>query len=79
MDLNEVRREAKGKLKGYCGVYKVCDGDPSRLCMGLKYGDFPGMGGAGSGVSFRNNFLALDAIRLKMRVVGEQIEPDTSF
>ena len=79
MDLNEVRREAKPKLKGYCGVYKVCDGDPSRLCMGLKYGDFPGMGGAGSGMSFRNNFLALDAIKLKMRVVGEPFEPDTSF
>jgi isopentenyl diphosphate isomerase/L-lactate dehydrogenase-like FMN-dependent dehydrogenase len=79
MDLNEVRREAKGKLKGYCGVYKVCDGDPSRLCMGLKYGDFPGMGGAGSGTSFRNNFMALDAVRLKMRVVGEPFDVDTSF
>jgi 4-hydroxymandelate oxidase len=79
MDLNEVRTEAKGKLKGYCSIYKVCDGDPGRSCMGLKYGDFPGMGGAGSGMSFRNNFLALEAIRLKMRVVGEPIEVDTSF
>jgi len=79
MDLNEVRSEAKPKLKGYCGVYKVCDGDPSRLCMGLKYGDFPGMGGAGSGMSFRNNFLALEAVRLRMRVVGEPFDPDTTF
>lgn len=79
MDLNEVRREAKGKMKGDCGVYKVCDGDPSRLCMGLKYGDFPGMGGAGSGMSFRNNFIALEAIRLKMRVVGTPFEVDTGL
>jgi isopentenyl diphosphate isomerase/L-lactate dehydrogenase-like FMN-dependent dehydrogenase len=79
MDLNEVRRNAKGKMKGYCGVYKVCDGDPSRLCMGLKYGDFPGMGGAGSGMSFRNNFRALEAVRLKMRVVGEPFQVETAF
>jgi isopentenyl diphosphate isomerase/L-lactate dehydrogenase-like FMN-dependent dehydrogenase len=79
MDLNEVRKNARDKLKGSCAVYKVCDGDPDRICMGLKYGDVPGMGGAGSGMSFRNNFLALQNVRFKMRVVGGPIDPDPSF
>jgi isopentenyl diphosphate isomerase/L-lactate dehydrogenase-like FMN-dependent dehydrogenase len=79
MDLNEVRTNAREKLRGTCAVYKVCDGDPDRICQGLKYGNVPGMGGAGSGMSFRNNFLALQAIKLRMRVVGPPIDPDTSF
>jgi 4-hydroxymandelate oxidase len=76
MDLNEVRRNARDRLKGTCAVYKVCDGDPDRICQGLKYGDVPGMGGAGCGASFRNNFLALSGIHLKMRVTGGFIDPD---
>jgi 4-hydroxymandelate oxidase len=79
MDLNDVRERARERLKGTCGVYKVCDGDPGRLCMGLKYGDVPGMGGAGSGMAFHNNFLALERVRLRMRVVGMAFEPDTSL
>jgi isopentenyl diphosphate isomerase/L-lactate dehydrogenase-like FMN-dependent dehydrogenase len=78
MDLNEVRTKAREKLRGTCAVYKVCDGDPDRICQGLKYGNVPGMGGAGSGMSFRNNFLALQAIQLKMRVVGGAFDPDMS-
>ena len=78
MDLKEVRDRARERLKGTCGVYKVCDGDPDRLCMGLKYGDVPGMGGAGSGMTFRNNFLALERVRLRARVVGPAFDPDTS-
>jgi 4-hydroxymandelate oxidase len=76
MDLNEVRKVARDRLRGTCAVYKVCDGSPDHVCMGLKYGDVPGMGGAGSGTSFRNNFLALEGIKFKMRVVGPPIDPD---
>jgi isopentenyl diphosphate isomerase/L-lactate dehydrogenase-like FMN-dependent dehydrogenase len=81
MDLNEVRKNARERLKGTgtCAVYKVCDGHPDRLCQGLKYGDVPGMGGAGSGMSFHNNFLALQRIQLRMRDVGSPIDPDPSF
>ena len=79
MDLNEVRKDARDKLRGSCAVYKVCDGDPDRICMGLKYGDVPGMGGAGSGMAFRNNFLALQGINFKMRVVGAPFDPDPTF
>jgi len=81
MDLNEVRKNARERLKrtGTCAVYKVCDGHPDRLCQGLKYGDVPGMGGAGSGMSFHNNFLALQRIKLRMRDVGPGFDVDPSI
>jgi isopentenyl diphosphate isomerase/L-lactate dehydrogenase-like FMN-dependent dehydrogenase len=78
MNLYEMRDQARDKLKGTCGVFKVCDGDPTHVCMGLKYGDVPGMGGAGSGRSFFNNFQALDRLRLRTSVVGPPFTPDTS-
>lgn len=34
-DLETVRDRAREKLKGWCGVYKMCDGDYSRLCQGI--------------------------------------------
>ncbi len=36
--LEDVRNKAREKLKGICGVYKDCDGDPRRLCQGQSYG-----------------------------------------
>lgn len=77
MDLDEVRDAARARLKGVCAVYKVCDGAPDRLCQGIKYDQLPRMGGAGSGASFRNNFLALERVRLRMRVVGPDVRPVT--
>ncbi|MFQ6062446.1 MAG: hypothetical protein ACE5J9_04635 [Methanosarcinales archaeon] len=41
MDLKEVREVARKKMKGICGVYKVCDGHRDRLCQELKYGSGP--------------------------------------
>ena len=57
--LEDVRNIAREKLKGICGVYKDCDGDPRRLCQGQSYGRALGIGGIGTGTSFNNNFLAL--------------------
>ena len=79
MTLVDVREKAREKLKGICGVYRICDGLDSRLCQGHSYGRPLGIGGVGSGASFHNNFLALKKLRLKMRVVGSQIEADTKF
>lgn len=62
-------------LAGICSVNKVCDGNPDRLCMGLKYGRPIGFGGAGQGRTFDANFKALERYRLKMRVVKENHEP----
>jgi 4-hydroxymandelate oxidase len=79
MTLEDVRANAREKLKGICGVYKICDGDPSRLCQRQSYGSALGIGGIGSGASFTNNVLALNNIKLKMRLIGESFEPDTSY
>ncbi len=79
LTLEDVRAQAKVKLKGICGVYKICDGDPSRLCQRHSYGGPLGIGGIGSGASFTNNILALKKIKIKMRLIGDPFEPDTSY
>lgn len=77
--LEDVRAEAKKKLKGWCMVYKDCDGGGDRFCQGQQYGRRLGIGGAGSGASFHNNWLALRALRLRMDLVSEHMEPDTTY
>ncbi|MFX0113959.1 MAG: alpha-hydroxy-acid oxidizing protein [Candidatus Hodarchaeota archaeon] len=79
MSLEEVRAEARNKLKGICGVYRICDGDPARICQGQSYGRPLGIGGIGSGASFANNVKALAKLDLKMRLVGFLDDPDTSY
>ena len=53
MKLEDVRDEARKKLKGICGVYKLCDGADNKICQGHFYGKSIGMGGIGSGESFK--------------------------
>ncbi|MFX1411430.1 MAG: alpha-hydroxy-acid oxidizing protein [Promethearchaeota archaeon] len=77
--LEDVRNIAREKLKGICGVYKECDGDPRRLCQGQNYGRPLGIGGIGSGASFNNNILALKKYRLKMSLISSHFEPDTKY
>ena len=77
--LVDVREKAKIKLKGICGVYKICDGDPSRLCQRNSYGKKLGIGGVGSGASFANNIVALKNIRLNMKLIDSHFTPDTSY
>ncbi|MFW9874727.1 MAG: alpha-hydroxy-acid oxidizing protein [Candidatus Thorarchaeota archaeon] len=77
--LEGIRNIAREKLKGICGVYKDCDGDPRRLCQGQSYGRALGIGGIGSGASFNNNFLALRKYKLKMKLIEGDLTPDTSY
>lgn len=77
--LEEVRNNARAKLKGICGVYKDCDGDPRKLCQGQSYGRALGIGGIGSGAGFHNNFLALRKYNLKMKLIEEDYIPDTKY
>jgi len=77
--LEEVRENARIKLKGICGVYRSCDGSESRLCQGHSYGSPIGIGGVGSGASFANNFEALKKIQLKTNLVGKDFIPDTKY
>ena len=78
-NVEDVRNLAREKLKGICGVYKDCDGDPRRLCQGQSYGRALGIGGIGSGASFHNNFLALRKYHLKMKLIESDFFPDTSY
>lgn len=71
MNVKEVRKEAKKRFNGICRVCRQCNGI---ACAG----EFPGIGGVGSGLSFINNYKALAALRVKMHVVHAASDPDTS-
>lgn len=68
MDWKEMRKIARSKFRGACRVCPVCDGF---ACAG----EVPGMGGAGSGTSFKNNVSALAGYRLCLRTVHAVSEP----
>ena len=68
--MQEIRKQARERVKARCRVCPVCDG---RACAG----EVPGMGGIGSGASFMNNVSALRELRLNMRVLHGANEPDT--
>jgi 4-hydroxymandelate oxidase len=68
LNLEEVRREARRKMNPVCSVCPVCNGI---VCAG----QVPGMGGVGTGSSFKNNVTALAAYRLNMRTLHDVSEP----
>lgn len=70
--MKDIRDRARQKMKKYCRVCKVCDG---RACAG----EIPGMGGLGTGTSFKNNVKALADLNLNMRLVHGITEPQTSI
>ncbi len=71
----EVYQKAREALYPICRVCPQCDGV---ACAG----EFPGIGGLGSGLSFQNNFNDLRQARLKMRILNAvgpiDRKPDTS-
>ena len=71
MEMKEVRGNARDRMKGFCRVCVTCDG---RACSG----EVPGMGGLGTGSTFRANVDALGFVKLNMRVLHEAADPDTS-
>jgi 4-hydroxymandelate oxidase len=77
-DLSYYRTVARQMLTGLCGEFSVCDGSPGRTCQGQKFGAPIGFGGAGQGTTFHANCTALQRYRLKVRLVKEHKEPDTS-
>jgi isopentenyl diphosphate isomerase/L-lactate dehydrogenase-like FMN-dependent dehydrogenase len=68
--MQEIRKKARERMKGFCRVCPVCDG---RACAG----QVPGMGGLGTGSSFQANVRALSAWRFNMRLIHDIVEPDT--
>ena len=71
MNLKILRESAKQKLNGICRVCPVCDG---RVCAG----EIPGMGGTGTGESFKENVRALAAVKLNLSAVHGVTMPDTT-
>ncbi len=69
--MENIRKIARERMKGKCRVCPVCDG---RACSG----EVPGMGGLGTGSSFRANIDALAKIKLAMRCLHGAAMPDTS-
>ena len=69
--MKEIRENARDLMKGFCRVCPVCDG---RVCAG----EVPGMGGLGTGASFRENIAALAEVKFNMRLIHDVIDPETS-
>lgn len=68
--MEEIRKTARQRMKGFCRVCPVCDGV---ACAG----EVPGMGGLGTGSAFQANVRALAARRFNMRLLHGVIEPST--
>lgn len=71
MDWTTLKTEAREKFRGSCRVCPVCNGV---VCAG----EVPGMGGLGTGSSFRHNVEALAAYRLNLRTVHNVNQPNLS-
>lgn len=68
----QVMTKAREVLYPVCRVCPECDGV---ACAG----EVPGLGGFGSGGSFKNNFKALQRVQLKMRVAHGVSKPDPAI
>lgn len=72
MNYKEMLKNAKDNLNGSCRVCSNCNGI---VCSG----EVPGMGGKGTGAAFKENYEALNAYKLNMRVIHNAKNPDTSI
>ncbi len=72
MNWQEVRKIARDKLKPYCRVCPICNGV---ACAG----EVPGMGGVGTGASFKANLEALGKYKLNLSTIHEVRNSDTSL
>lgn len=72
MDIKTLKEAAEQKMKGFCHLCPICDG---RACTG----EVPGMGGAITSSSFKNNYKALAEVKLNMRLIHDATEQDISY
>jgi 4-hydroxymandelate oxidase len=63
--------QAKDLMEGFCRVCRICNG---KICAG----EVPGMGGVGTGSSFRANLDALARIKFNMKVLKCTKIPSTN-
>lgn len=69
MDINEIKKNAKERMKGFCNLCTECNGV---WCAGKV----PGMGGAGDSSSFKEAFYKLKAIKVCMRTIHSAKDPN---
>jgi 4-hydroxymandelate oxidase len=69
--MQEIYTNARNLMKGFCKVCKECDG---KACAG----EVPGMGGLGTGSSFRSNVQALSEFKFNMSLIHDVAQPDTA-
>lgn len=72
MNYKDVLKNARENLNGSCRVCPACNG---MACAG----EVPGMGGKGTGDSFKENFNSLNKYKLNMRIIHDAKNPDTSI
>jgi 4-hydroxymandelate oxidase len=72
LKVDDVLKVAREKLYPYCRVCPECNGV---ACAG----EVPGLGGIGTGSSFRANYDSLARYHLKMRTFHEVKKPDTAI
>lgn len=72
MDIKEVKKNAKERMKDFCILCPECNG---RWCAGKV----PGMGGAGNGGSFTRTFEKLKEVKLAMRTLHNVSDPKLSY
>src|SRR5215204_6482170 len=65
----QVMNKARELMYPICRVCPECDG---QACAG----EVPGMGGIGSGASFKNNIAALNRVRLNLRSLHADGKPE---
>ena len=65
------RKEARELMGDFCHVCDDCDG---KGCTG----EVPGMGGAGTGASFKANYNSLREYKINMKVLHDVSQPETS-
>jgi biotin carboxylase len=72
VNIESIRAAARERFDKSCFVCRDCDG--VKCASGV-----PGMGGVGTGESFRRNIAALNDIKINTRVIHGITEPDTSI
>ena len=72
MNLIEVKKKAREKMKGVCVICRECNGV---WCRGMV----PGMGGAGDGSTMQRNYDKLREIRIIMKTLHSAKNPDMKY
>ena len=68
MDIKEIRENARERMKGFCNMCRECDGV---WCAGKV----PGMGGTGTGGSFKRAHDKLKDIKVVMKTIHSAVDP----